>query len=273
MFAVEAIAMSNRVRANGSRRRPVVCAVDRAATDRVIRPFAEMAATALRTEVSDVQVAPLPGGSVGPAISAEAERLHASLIVMGSRAMSDARALLAGGSVAHEVIHAAPCPVLVVPLVDASRAPEGGFRRILVAVDGSEPSRRAAETAALLAAPGALASVVHCREVEMLVATVAGAAMGGSGSGSWQLETPAEAEALAESYSRLLAEHGLQPTARVYSAEHAYVASRIVQEAAAIDAELIAMGTRGRSEMASLFLGSVAHAVLAAARRPLLVSR
>lgn len=52
-------------------------------------------------------------GSVAPAIVEVAESLGSDLIVMGTRGMSDASSLLLG-SIAHKVIHHAPCPVLVV---------------------------------------------------------------------------------------------------------------------------------------------------------------
>jgi nucleotide-binding universal stress UspA family protein len=52
-------------------------------------------------------------GPAAPAIAAVADVEHASEIVVGSRGLGRARALL--GSVAHGLIHRARCPVTVVP--------------------------------------------------------------------------------------------------------------------------------------------------------------
>jgi nucleotide-binding universal stress UspA family protein len=55
----------------------------------------------------------LPNGSVAHEIIDLAKEIDPSLIVMGSRGLSDGEALLLG-SVSHKVAHFASCPVLVV---------------------------------------------------------------------------------------------------------------------------------------------------------------
>jgi nucleotide-binding universal stress UspA family protein len=55
----------------------------------------------------------LPKGSVAHDIIDLAKKIDASLIVMGTRALSEGEALLRG-SVSHKVVHLASCPVLVV---------------------------------------------------------------------------------------------------------------------------------------------------------------
>jgi nucleotide-binding universal stress UspA family protein len=57
----------------------------------------------------------------------------------------------------------------------------------------------------------------------------------------------------------------LSPTSRV--------ANEICSAAAEFDADLIAMGSRGRSDLGGLFLGSVSHAVEAGTDRPVLIVR
>jgi nucleotide-binding universal stress UspA family protein len=54
-----------------------------------------------------------PRSSVGHEIVDLAKEIDASLIVMGTRALSEGEALLLG-SVSHKVVHLATCPVLVV---------------------------------------------------------------------------------------------------------------------------------------------------------------
>lgn len=62
------------------------------------------------------------GGPAARAIADVAEVRHADEIVVGTRGFGRMRALL--GSVAHELIHLAPCPVTVIPerMVDDRRA-------------------------------------------------------------------------------------------------------------------------------------------------------
>ena len=64
------------------------------------------------------------GGATAKAIADVAEVRRADEIILGTRGFGRARALL--GSVAHEVIHLATCPVTVVPerMIEAPSLPE-----------------------------------------------------------------------------------------------------------------------------------------------------
>jgi nucleotide-binding universal stress UspA family protein len=62
----------------------------------------------------------LIGGPAAKAIADVAEARHADEIIIGTRGFGRVRALL--GSVAHELIHLAPCPVTVIPERMAARA-------------------------------------------------------------------------------------------------------------------------------------------------------
>jgi nucleotide-binding universal stress UspA family protein len=75
--------------------------------------------------------------------------------------------------------------------------------------------------------------------------------------------------ALAEA-EQLAAEHGVPVTSEVVAG---IPADEIVTHADSIDADLIVIGSRGRSAVASAVLGSVSRAVLRQARRPVLVVR
>ena len=55
--------------------------------------------------------------------------------------------------------------------------------------------------------------------------------------------------------------------------EEGYPSEKFVEIAEAEDADLIVMGSRGRSKLAEIFLGSVASRVIASARCPVLVVR
>ena len=68
----------------------------------------------------------------------------ADLIVMGSRGLSEWKALLLG-SVSHGVLYHAPCSVLI------ARGEETSFHQLLLASDGSESARNATREAVTLA--------------------------------------------------------------------------------------------------------------------------
>jgi nucleotide-binding universal stress UspA family protein len=55
--------------------------------------------------------------------------------------------------------------------------------------------------------------------------------------------------------------------------DHSETAGRVVNAARAHDASIIVMGSRGRSDLTSLILGSAAHEVIRLCGRPVLVVR
>jgi nucleotide-binding universal stress UspA family protein len=73
-----------------------------------------------------------------------------------------------------------------------------------------------------------------------------------------------------EEGARLAEKHGVEVTSQVVAGSPA---EEIVTFADSIDADLIVVGCRGRSAVASALLGSVSRAVLRESRRPVLVVR
>lgn len=135
------------------------------------------------------------------------------------------------------------------------------FRRILLAVDGSEGSERAVEVATDLAATTAAEVLVfHVREVEM--------ARGGD-----PVETPQEAADLVNGIAEDLRAKGVTAVADARTASYGSVAREIVSEAEAAGADLIVMSARGLSDVTALLIGSVAHKVLHLAPCPVLIAR
>lgn len=136
------------------------------------------------------------------------------------------------------------------------------FRKVVVALDGSEESKKAAELAEAIARRfRSEVLVVHVRELAY------------TGGGTWDPEWAPEVEAsIAASVSRLTA-HGRQASSEIVEAPEGHEGHAIADAAAKIGADLIVMGSRGRSRVAGAVLGSVAGSVIHHASCPVLVAR
>ena len=138
------------------------------------------------------------------------------------------------------------------------------YDKILVAVDHSEISDRA-----LLAARDlALLSqgevwVLHLREREIAVKT----------SVVLSDETTEEANAKVSAAVDKLTEAGVKAHGEVRTTLFGYAARDIVDDAIEHGADVIVMGSRGRSDLAGLVLGSTAHKVIHLTDRPVLIVR
>jgi nucleotide-binding universal stress UspA family protein len=138
------------------------------------------------------------------------------------------------------------------------------FERVLLAVDGSEHSERAIAMAIDIAGKshGEIV-VVHVREHVV------------NRGGSWDVETPEDAEAILERAGEEIARAGVE--VRKQSCRSlvgaGYVAESIVDVAEAAGSDLIVMGSRGISDLRGLLLGSVTHKVLHLSTKPLLLAR
>jgi len=137
------------------------------------------------------------------------------------------------------------------------------FDKIVLAVDGSEHSERAVDAAAEVAHEGTTeVLVLHLQE------------LGAAGrAGPIPLEQPGEAADLVNRVTADLRGRGVKARGEAYAVLTSDVAPQIISSAADFGAGLIVMGTRGRSEFASLLLGSVAHKVIHHAPCPVLVTR
>ena len=136
------------------------------------------------------------------------------------------------------------------------------FARILLPVDGSENSRRAVPVAAELAnIVGARVIVFHSGEWEP------------GALGPKVRELPMEAAGFAEAIADGLTTQGIDADHETQTARSGQVAGQIVEVARRREADLIVMGSRGLSDLGSLVVGSVTHAVLQSAECPVLVVR
>jgi nucleotide-binding universal stress UspA family protein len=195
-------------------------------------------------------------------IAAIARNARADLIVVGAHGKSKFRML---GSVAHRLIRSTSIPVLV----HRARADATlGVRTVLAATDFSEEATLATETA--MGLPGDLmepARLVLFHAVPLM--NIYDISMAAPLPSYWDEMEHAAAQRL-ETLASALRSDGLQVEVKT---SRGFPSEAILQEAEATRADLIALGTVGRSGLNQLFMGSVAERVLHHAKCPVLVVR
>ncbi|HZT43269.1 MAG TPA: universal stress protein [Chthonomonadaceae bacterium] len=188
---------------------------------------------------------------------------HAGLIVLGCRGLSAWKALLLG-SVSEGVLHHASCPVLIVhgsPRLDT----QAGFRRILLATDGSDCACKAAQMAAQLAGK---------YDAELVALNVFQPHAAYPGVSNENLDP----EVYGERVRSMVAERtavalGKMDGRYTFRQETGHPAEKIVQIAAAEGFDLIVLGRRGLGGFKAMLLGSVSDGVAHHAPCPVLVVR
>ena len=138
------------------------------------------------------------------------------------------------------------------------------FDKILVAVDHSEVSDRALDSARDLAllSKGEV-WVLHLREREVAVKTGVGLSD----------ESMDEASAAVAAAVDKLTAAGVNARGDVGHTVFGYAARSIVDDAIEHDVDVIVMGSRGRGDLAGRLLGSTAHKVIHLTDRPVLIVR
>ena len=136
------------------------------------------------------------------------------------------------------------------------------FKKILVAIDGSDYSQEVLPTALEVARKfGSAAFVLHVAEHDRGRAA------------AYSTETSAEATALVAAAVKFIREAGVTVMGEVHDVGAGHVAKDIVETAAAGGVDLIVMGSRGLSDVQGILLGSVTHKVMQLAHVPVLVVR
>ncbi|HKA95048.1 MAG TPA: universal stress protein [Streptosporangiaceae bacterium] len=136
------------------------------------------------------------------------------------------------------------------------------YGTLLVAVDQSEVSDRvvaAAKDLALLSKDKV--RVLHLREREF------------GRMGLTPMEPEEEASDAVRRGVETLIQAGVDAQGEVRQAIYGQAAQEIVEDAKDLDAGMIIMGSRGRSDLAGLVLGSTAHKVIHLTDRPVLIVR
>jgi nucleotide-binding universal stress UspA family protein len=204
-----------------------------------------------------IQVRVAPADDTAATIVAVAKELDAGLVALGSRGLSDLSGLFRG-SVSHRVIALSDCPVLVVRY--GVRGISGQIRRILLAIAGGEDVPHSLEAAMAIAlATSAEVLVLHA---QYLV----------TGMDGWPYLEPDEfAEQAVVSVVRRLTAAGVR-TAVHRPVAVAGIARTIAQEARISDADMVVIGSRRLSDLASLLLGGIDHDVVHLSDRPVLIA-
>ena len=136
------------------------------------------------------------------------------------------------------------------------------FQKVLLAVDGSEHSGKAVPVAADIARKSeGEVLVFHVREYTI------------ARGGAFPLEDGLEAQELVDGVTASLKAEGVKARSVVEPHVVGSAAKAILAEAEAEDADAIVMGCRGRSELAGLLLGSVAHKVIQLSHCPVVIAR
>src|SRR5574340_319869 len=140
------------------------------------------------------------------------------------------------------------------------------MKRILVAVDGSDTSLKAARMAADVALRfGAKLTLVHVVPKLLLPPDVYGLTIA-----EVEKEHRAYADALLEKAVKALEEPGLDVSTTVL---YGSPAEAVAEEAAAADVVMVVVGSRGYGAVARVFLGSVSDRLVHISSKPVLVVR
>ena len=143
---------------------------------------------------------------------------------------------------------------------------------ILIAYDGSDDAKSAIERAAELVS-GQPATVVTVWEpyIELLTRyPAAGAIWAGDDTGQIDDASRASADDAAEEGAALARAHGLEASGHGLARQDS-IADTLLNEADRVNAGAIIVGSRGLGGLGSLLLGSVSHALLQSADRPVII--
>jgi nucleotide-binding universal stress UspA family protein len=193
-------------------------------------------------------------GTIADEIAHVAHQRSATMIVMGAAPHRRVNRIIGGERAVH-VLRASDVPVLSVP---------PGFaclpKNVVVAVDFSAASVRAAEAALLLLADGGTLTLLH-----VLPTLLGDSPLGASGARSVGSVRSLLAQVSAE--LRQCTDRRLTIETRIRMDDDI---EGIISTASTMDADLVAVGTHGPKMLERLFVGSVASSVLHAAPQAVL---
>lgn len=232
----------------------------------------EALAGELRSRGHEVDAELLAGPVVGEIARRAGET--ADLVVMATHGRGPVSRLWLG-SIADGLVRSSPVPILLVrPREEADEeAPgAGGFRHVLVPLDGSELAREALEPAGrLVERPGGRMTLLR---------VVVPVTMSGFG----PADVPSGVDVAATEAMEERAEEHLEEAARALRdrlsvdvdtrvVRHSHPAEAVLDAISDAGADATALATHGRGGLKRVLLGSVADKVVRGARTPVLVVR
>jgi len=180
------------------------------------------------------------------------------LLVIGHRKRTRGRR-----SMARRLAMKAPCSLWLVP--EGSARP---VRRLMVAVDFSEPSAHAAAVAAALARRG---RVGHCLVLHVRTPATAGG-VGGESAAASAIARASDEQAFRRFLSPLESElHGVAVSTQTI--ESGSITGAIGKAAVTDGADVVVVATRGQTRSGTILLGGEAEQLLAESASPILVTR
>ena len=228
----------------------------RAGRDVLVAPAARLSDVGLAVEARVLR------GRPSEALTEAAREAGADFIIIGSRGLGTIESTLLG-SVSQEVVDLAACPVLV------ARAPR--VTRIVLGSDGS-PAAAEAEQALVRLSPAAPITVLSVAEVVRpwmtgVAPTMYRAALAAEAAD--EAEAMRVHEEIARTVAARLQAQGLHPTGEARLGD---AAGELLAVADAAGADLIVLGSRGRTGLPRLALGSVARRVVQHATQSVLIA-
>lgn len=237
------------------------------ALEQSVQANADITAQAMAGRWPDARVRVVDGPPAAAIVRA-ARRASADVIVMGWRGHGSLRRFLAG-SVSRDVVRTAPCSVLVV------RRAVRNVKSIVIGVDGSEQSARAAAFAAQLPPPkGGRVLLVTAAPMmsdpsnPLLPSQIRRTAA--SGVANINRRRMADARANLRRLAKELRAAGWRVKVAM---PHAAPLQALLSAVANADANLLIVGATGASRLRRLLLGSVAHGALDRSAVPILIVR
>jgi nucleotide-binding universal stress UspA family protein len=201
-------------------------------------------------------------GSPAATIAQRATQERSDLIVLGTRGLSDIKGFLLG-SIARKVASLAACPILVV------KQPIKRLRRVLLAVDDSKHSRKAAR----FLRAGLLPEAVDVRifsSVESPLTELAGAYISESDRKAILRPAVERAEHLVAEMREDFLKEGYAVSTEI---QQNHVVDHVLKTAKTGLADLLVVGARGLSGQERLQLGSVSESLLRHAPCSILIVR
>jgi nucleotide-binding universal stress UspA family protein len=225
------------------------------------RELAVARAESLLAGLDDVEVRTVASRSAAGALHAEAEREHAQILVVGSSHREGLGRLLLG-TVTHDALDAAPCPVAVATAGLASKQPLS-FARIGVGFDDAAPAHEALAFARLLARRAQ--ARLHLIWAAHLVGRALPLAAISYADPNYFREVRAQVEARLEQVAAPIREE-LDVHTEIASGG---TAGALIKKSERLD--LLVLGSRSYGPLARVLLGSISRDVVNRAHCPVLV--